>query len=202
MINKSTFVSLLFLLASSATWAAEAPTSQKMQGGVTVTQTAPNTVEASKTVEVQAKVLSVNKKTREITLKTMGGEEVSMVAGDEVKNFDQIKKNDMLKVNYLESLVLTLKKGGGQPVTVTENTDVSRAEPGQKPNLNVTNKVTARGTVIKIDNGKQDVTVRGPKRTVVLHIAKEDIFKGIKVGDQIETTYTEALAVSVETVKK
>ncbi|MDG0816872.1 hypothetical protein [Bdellovibrio svalbardensis] len=165
-------------------------------------RTGENTVEAKETVEVEAEVVSVNKKTREIKLKSSDGEVTSMIAGDEVKNFAQIKKGDRLKVRYFESLMLELKKGGAAPVAVTETSDISRASMGQKPGGMASAKVTARGTVMSLDAKTQSVTVKGPQRSVVLHVAKKDIFDKIKKGDQIEATYSEALAISVESVKK
>lgn len=165
-------------------------------------RTGENTVEAKKAVEVEAEVVSVNKKTREIKLKAADGEVTSMIAGDEVRNFEQIKKGDRLKVRYFESLMLELKQGGTAPVAVSESTDVERSRTGEKPGGMVSSKVTARGTVTSIDKKNQSVTVKGPQKTVVLHVAKKDLFDKIKKGDQIEATYSEALAVSVESVKK
>ncbi len=187
---------LLFCLSWSAARAAEPETNPIFE------KTGPNAMQTSAAVQVEAQVVSVNKKTREIKLKSQDGEMMSIVAGDEVKNFAQIKKGDHLRVRYFESLALQLKKGGGAPIEVTESTDAARAQAGQKPGGMVADTITARGTVTKVDSKTQSVTVKGPKRTVVLHIAKKDVFDDIKKGDQIEATYTEALAISVESVKK
>jgi Cu/Ag efflux protein CusF len=181
---------------SVPSFAAEAPVADAF------TRTGDNTLETSNVAEVEAQVVGVNKKTREIKLKTRDGETTSITAGKEVENFAQIKKGDWLKVRYYESLTLELKKGGGDPIVVSDTSDIVRAQPGQKPGAMAVDKVTARGTILKIDKKKQSVTVKGPERTVVLHVQKKDIFDKLKKGDQIEATYVEAVAVSVETVKK
>jgi Cu/Ag efflux protein CusF len=165
-------------------------------------RTGENTVSALNSLEMQAQVVSVDKKTREIQLKTEDGEITPIIAGPEVKNFSQIKKGDILKVHYMESLALELKKGGKEPIEVTRATDIDRAQVGQKPGAAVVDKVTSRGTVTKIDPKTQSVTVKGPNRTVTFRVEKKDLFNKIKTGDQIEATYTEAMAISVETVKK
>jgi hypothetical protein len=184
------------ILTSVGAYAAET------QNPVANEEKGPDAVEHSQTIQAEAKVMSVNKKTREIKLKTPSGEEMAITAGPEVRNFDQIKKGDTLKVNYFESLVFDLKKGGGAPETVNETSDLQRAPVGQKPGGVAVDKVKARGTITKLDKKTQEVTVRGPHRTISFHVNKPEVFKKLKVGDQIEATYTEALAVSVETTKK
>jgi hypothetical protein len=45
---------------------------------------------------------------------TKGEQTKVIVAGDEVKNFDQIKVGDQVIAKYTQELVMTLKKGGGE----------------------------------------------------------------------------------------
>ena len=56
--------------------------------------------------------------------------------------------------------------------------------------------------VIAIDAKTQTLTLKGPKQTVELRVPDPKQFKLVKVGDQIQATYTEAVAISVETPKK
>lgn len=168
----------------------------------TFKKTGENEYRASNVIEVEAQVVDVNKKTRDIKFKTKDGETTSVKAGNDIENFAQIKKGDNLKVRYLEALTLELKKGGGNPVAVSETSDIIRAEQGEKPGGMAMEKVTAMGTITKLDKKTQQVTVKGPKRTVVIHVQKKDIFDTLKKGDQIEATYVEALAVSVQPVTK
>ncbi len=165
-------------------------------------KTGENEYQVSNAIEVEAQVAEVNKKTRELKLKTKDGETTSLKVGPEVENFAQIKKGDMLKVRYLESLTLELKKGAGEPIVVSDTSDLLRAQPGKKPGAMTIDKISAVGTITKIDKKTQNVTVKGPKRTVVIHVQKKDVFDKLKKGDQIEATYIEAMAISVESVKR
>lgn len=187
-------LSLCVLVFATAAFAAE--------GDVVVTQTGQNSIEAVSATEVEAKVVKVDKKKRLLTLKKQSGEEVTINVDPEVQNFNQIKKGDILRVSYLESLAWELKKKNQDPIQVTEDTDLVRAAPGQKPGAMASKKITATGTVTKVDEKNHSVTVKGPKRTIVLQVPKPEVFKNIKVGDQIEATYTEALAISIDSVKK
>ena len=46
------------------------------------------------------------------------------------------------------------------------------------------------------------MTVKGPKRTVELKVKDPEQLKLIAKGDQIEATFTEAMAISVTPAKK
>ena len=50
----------------------------------------------------------------------------------------------------------------------------------------------------------QTVTLRGPERTIDLRVRDPNQFKLVKVGDQVQATFTHAVAISVEpaTAKK
>jgi Cu/Ag efflux protein CusF len=62
--------------------------------------------------------------------------------------------------------------------------------------------VTAVGDVTKVDAAAQTITVKGPQRTVELKVRDPEQFKLIKVGDQLEVTYTAAVALSVAPAPK
>jgi hypothetical protein len=56
--------------------------------------------------------------------------------------------------------------------------------------------------VIKVDAATQTITVKGPQRTIDLKVKDPEQFKLIKVGDQLEVTYTAAVALSVAPAPK
>lgn len=162
----------------------------------------PGAAGIAQTVEFSATITAIDKASRTLTLKGPKGEEAKVVAGPEVKNFDQLKVGDIVTAKYLESLVLELKKGGGLPVAKTEKSGVVAAKPGEKPAAMGGRQVTAVGNVTKIDAATQTVTIKGPERTVELKVRDPEQFKLIAVGDQIEATYTEAIAVAVTPAAK
>lgn len=162
----------------------------------------PGAAGVVKTVDFSASIVAIDKSTRTLTLKTVKDEEVNVVADSRVKNFDQLRVGDVVNGKYLEALVLELKKGGGLPVVKTEQGGFASSGPGAKPETLKGRQVTAVGDVIKIDPATQTITVKGPERTVDLHVRDPDQFRLIVVGDQIQATYSEALAVSVTPAPK
>jgi hypothetical protein len=190
----------LILLAAVASTVALAPCALA-QTGVAVTSE-PGKVSVTQTVEVSATITAIDKATRAITLKSAQGNEAKIVAGPEVRNFDQLKVGDVVNAKYLESLAMELKKGGGLAVAKTEKAGAVGAQPGATPAGMAGREVTVVGDVIALNPATQTVTVKGPQRTVQLVARDPEQFKRIAVGDQIQATYIEAFAVAVSPAAK
>ena len=189
-------IAAVLTLGAALALPASAQTSEVIAGK------APGAAGVARTIDVEATITHVDAKTREVTLKGPQGNEVVVVAGPEVKNFAQLKAGQTVALQYVESLVLELKKGGGAPVARTERSGVARAKPGEMPAGIGGRQVTVVGDVVGLDPATQTVTVRGPRRTVELDVRDPEQFKLIALGDQIEATYTEAVAISVSSAKK
>jgi hypothetical protein len=171
--------------------------------GGTVVASEPGRAAIVQAAEISARVVAIDKATRTVTLKGPQGNSVDIVAGDEVKNFDQIKLGDFVVARYAQALTLELRKTkvkAGEP-TVTEA--AARAKPGERPAGAVGREVHAIADVIGVDPKKSTITLKGPRGNVVtLNVQNPDQFKVVKKGDQVEVTYTEALALSVEPAPK
>ena len=166
-----------------------------------VTSSSPGKVGVAQTVDVSATITAIEKSSRTITLKGPKGDEVKVEAGPEVRNFDQLKVGDVVDMRYRETLAVELKKGGGMKVEKTEKAGAVGAKPGETPAGVVGRQVTVVGDVMRVDAATQTVTVKGPQRTVDLKVRDPEQFKLIAVGDQIQATYTEALALAVTPAK-
>lgn len=77
--------------------------------------------------------------------------------------------------------------------------EAARAKPGEQPAGAVARQITAIATVIALDPKKSTITLKGPRGNVMtLPVQNPVQFKVVKKGDQIEVTYTEAVAISLE----
>ena len=195
--------SRIALAVISAAFAATAFAQKPEAAGGTVVASEPGRAAIVRAAEISAQVVAIDKATRTVTLKGPQGNAVDIVAGDEVKNFDQIKLGDFVVARYAQALTLELKKTkvkAGEP-TVTEA--AARAKPGERPAGAVGREVHAIADVIGVDPKKSTITLKGPRGNVVtLNVQNPDQFKVVKKGDQVEVTYTEALALSVEPAPK
>ena len=188
--------SMMIVLLAAAVFALPAY-AQKAPMGAVVTASEPGKAAVVGTVKASAMVVQIDKATRTITLKGQGGKAFDLVAGDEVRNFDQLAVGDEVVVEYIRALTLELKKGGGIREK-TEKTDAVHAEPGQKPGGAVGRQITVMADVVDVNKKKKTISLKGPKgNVVVLDVQNQDHFKVVKKGDQVEDIYTEALAISV-----
>ena len=185
------------ILASTIAAAALAASPVLAQTGAAVVGKAPGKVAMAQTVKATATITAIDAATRAITLKGPKGNETVVTAGPEVKNFAQMKVGDQVTVEYVESLALELKKGGGAPVAATAKEGAAAAKPGERPGVVGGRQVTVVADVIDLNAETQVVTLKGPQRTVELKVRDPEQFKLIKKGDQVQATYTEAVAIAV-----
>ena len=184
------------LLAAALSLAIAA--SANAQTGGAVVGTAPGKAVIAETVKITATITAIDKATRDVTLRGPQGNELTVTAGPDVKNFDKLKVGDQVDMQYAEALTLELKKGGGKPVAKAEKADAVGAKKGETPGGAVGRQVTVVADVVALDPAKQIVTLKGPKQTVNLKVADPAQFKNIAKGDQVEATFTQAFAVAVE----
>jgi Cu/Ag efflux protein CusF len=184
------------LIALAAAAVLAAPALAQTGGGVVAT--APGKAVIAETVKISATITAIDKATRDVTLKGPQGNEMTVTAGPDVKNFDKLKVGDQVDMQYVEALTLELKKGGGKPVAKTEKADAVGAKKGETPGGAVGRQVTVVADVVALDPAKQIVTLKGPKQTVNLKVPDPAQFKNIAKGDQVEATFTQAFAVAVE----
>ena len=169
--------------------------------GAVVVQKDQGAVRAAKTVAVQGVITAIDQESRRLTIKGGGGNELSLVAGPEVKNFAQLKVGDIVTLKAIQSLALELKKGGTALRERVESTEAVQAKPGEKPMAGEATTVRAIADVTAVNKKTGMVTLRGPERTLDLQVKDKAILKDIAVGDQVEATYVEAVAISVKGAK-
>lgn len=171
------------------------------QTGAVIAGKGPGVAGVAQTIKITATITAIDKATRDVTLKGPQGNEVTVTAGPEVKKFDTLKVGDQVDVQYVEALTLELKKGGGMAVARTTQQGAVGSKPGEAASGAVGRQVTIVADVVGLDPAKQVVTLKGPQRTVDLKVPDPEQFKLIAKGDQVEATYTQALALAVDPKK-
>ena len=199
MNTKMKLALALVAAAFAATALAQKPDAK---GGAAIVS-APGMATMATTTELSAKVVAIDKATRTLTLKGQKGEAVDFVASADVKNFDQIKVGDMVVARYVQALTLELRNTKAAAGAPKVREEAVKAKPGEKPAVAGVREVTAIADVTAVDPKKSTITLKGPRGNVVtLDVQNPDQFKVVTKGDQVEVTYTEALALSVEPAPK
>jgi Cu/Ag efflux protein CusF len=169
---------------------------------------APTTVEtgrgwgvATTTTTTAARVAAIDPGSRRLDVLLADGRIMGLVAGSDVRRLDQVRVGDVIDVTFVESLVLELRKNGGATVARSEGTDMRRGPSGSAPSAVRQTDVTIIADVVAVDEALGTVTLRGPKATMALRIRDPKQLALVKPGDQVQATYTEAVAVSIDTVR-
>ena len=197
---RSAVVSLAFIALVPT--AVPAQSQVPASGGAVFTTTAPGKRTDERVAEISASVEAVDAANRAVTLKGPNGSPVTVAVGPDVKNFDQIKVGDSVFVRYFQALTLELKKAGKAMVERTESDAGETAQPGERPAMGGARQVHVVADVVALDPETQTVTLRGPTRVVDLQVHDPKQFALVSVGDQVEATYSEAAAISVEPAPK
>ena len=142
-------------------------------------------------------IVAIDQTNRMVTLKDKDGYTDSIYAGPEVKRFNELKVGDKVTVRYYESVVYQIQKPGATPVPSGEQAGIVRGK-GPKPGGTISRQITATVTVTAIDMKVPSVTIKMDDGSVSsFKVEDKKNLEGVKVGDRVQITYTEALAISV-----
>lgn len=163
-----------------------------------VTERSPGRVMQTNTATATAIVDKIDQKNRIVTLRMADGRKETLRAGDEVRNLAQVKVGDEVLVGYLESVAIEVNKSGGELGAVA-GADAARAPLGEKPAGVAAQSIKVTAKIVKIDREHDEVTLEGKEgNRAVIDIRDPQHYEAIAVGDLVDITYTEAVAVSVE----
>ncbi|WP_163340731.1 EipA family protein [Desulfopila sp. IMCC35008] len=142
-------------------------------------------------------VVGIDKDTRVITLKNEAGESYEFIAGHEVMNFDQIKRGDMVIMEYYSGFAFALEpKGSGLKEKASVLT-IQVAKSGEKPGMKITGARYVAAEIVSIDKEHGVVILEGTDHVLALKVSDSINLADLQEGQKIEALYTESYAVSV-----
>ena len=153
------------------------------------------------TQTISATVEAINTTTRTLTMKGPKGNFVDIVVPETVKRFAEIKVGDTLTARYYENLVIRKKAPGEKDV----DTAAEGVTPGgaAKPAGTAAKQRTITATITALDPKVPSITFSGPNKwTYSARIEDKKVLDQVKVGDKVDLTWTEALLLSFDIVKK
>lgn len=171
---------------------------QNAPQGAAIAATAPGQAAVAEGIQLQGKIKSIDKKSRTVVIVGAQGNEISMTLGEEARNFNQLRVGDLVTLTYVQALALELRKVENKVKSErVESEEAVRSKLGDKPAGAIKRSIRVIADVVAVNPKAKTVTLRGPKQTVELAIEDPAQFKEIKVGDQVEALYTEAVALEV-----
>ena len=152
----------------------------------------------AKSVTVRGTVAAVDKENGTVTLKGPKGRTVTLDVKDPEK-LEAIKAGDPVVARYMEAVAFQIKPAGTATAgTTTQESRVS-SKPGETPAGAIGREITVTAPITAIDKKANTVTIKGPEGNSATVKAKDPKnLERIKVGDMVEMTYAQALAVSLD----
>jgi hypothetical protein len=151
--------------------------------------------------EFTATVTAMEKEQRLLSLQDEAGRSTTIFVGPEVRNYEQIKVGDKVVATYQEAIAAAVTRPDQSVKQAEFDVASQRAKPGEAPHGEIAASMIATVTIDAVDTQSNTLTFRrddGMVRTVHVEDAGARKFiKGLKQGDLVTVTYTEALAISV-----
>ena len=154
------------------------------------------------TVSATATIQAIDQTGRTITLRNEDGTEEAFYVPPEIKRFSELKVGDKVKARYYESYVFQLRKPGDKaPAPVDQAAKVTKGS-GASPSATVARQMSATVEVLSVNPSVPSITVKtADGHTVTRKIDNPKNLEGVKPGDKIDITYTQAAMVEVVPVK-
>ncbi len=158
-----------------------------------------NAVQLSGTVNLTAKVVALDPGTRTVSLVGPSGRVVQIVAGDEVRDFNQIKTGDTVEATFYQSVALYLGDPANKP-EVTASEVMASAEKDGKPMVMKLGTLDVSAVVRGVDEPNRLLTLETPEGNWVTTWVDPSVntLDGVKVGDTVHARVTRSLAIEVK----
>lgn len=166
-------------------------------------KTPPPTLTETKLSRLTVPVSAVNHKKRTITFKDTNGTPVELEVAAAVRNLKRIKAGDLVTLEYLETMVLTVAKPAERKGATSSVEKVRIAPPGGKPITLHLGTVETSATVAGINHENRVVNLKLPNGVVQSYFIPRHVkdLETVKKGDQVAVRYTKAVCIKVSKTK-
>ena len=184
------------LFATLATAWAQASTTTEKAPAPAKTDRLPGRSEAVAT-KVHGTVDAVDKEKGTVTLK--GPKRTLTLAVKDKSKLDAIKVGDPVVATYIEAVAFQVRKAGSGTPGVSVKEERVTSKSGETPAGAVAREIAVTATIDAIDKKAQTVTIKGPEGNAeTIKVKNPKNLEGVKVGDLVDITYTQALAVALD----
>ena len=161
-------------------------------------------VDVEQTTTLVGVVETVDPASREVLLRGQAGAQsgalLTMIAGRAVQRLNQIRPGDRVTVSYFQAIAAQAVRplaGAAQPFA-----GMTIAREANRPGGEVTRVRSGCVTITAVDQATATVSFTAPggiSRTVVAQNPQLQSFvRSLRVGEQVDMVYEEALAISIE----
>ncbi|MDM0033072.1 hypothetical protein QTI33_13135 [Variovorax sp. J22P271] len=152
----------------------------------------------SAVLSVTGEITAVDVANRIVSIKGPRGNINDLRVDPAVRNLEQVKVGDRVRLSYRIGVAVALVKGGDGIRQRVETDAAAVAEKGARPGGVAVNRTTLVANVFSINRKKNIVTLRGASGQLVdVHVRDPKALQDVKVGDQVVANITESVALRV-----
>jgi Cu/Ag efflux protein CusF len=167
-----------------------------------ITPLSAQKIEQSGNISKSATIVAIDHTKRIVTLKDADGNVEDIECGPEIKRFSELKVGDSVTFSYHAAVVLQVAKAGSAGAAAQSSVATVQGQ-GVKPSGAITHQRQATVTVEAIDPAFPSIKVKmADGHSMSAKVEDRKNLEGLKVGDKINVTFTEALMVTVDAPKK
>jgi hypothetical protein len=149
-------------------------------------------------VELRAVVIGVDQKHRLLALESDDGGRMVLPVAEEFRDFERARVGDQVVVSYTEAIAWQVKPADNGAPGVSTRETLSNPRPGEAPGGAIERALTITATITALDVARGTVTLTGPQgRSQTFKVHRPADLEKLRVGDLVDITYSEALAVGV-----
>jgi hypothetical protein len=153
-------------------------------------------------ISKSATITAINHTTRVVTLKDAQGNVEDILCGPDIKRFNELKVGDTVTFSYHAAVAFQIVKPGAKGGAASAAASTVRGE-GVQPSAAVTRQQKKTVTVEGIDAAAPSITVKtADGQKITAQVEDKKYLEGLKIGDSVEITFTEAFMVTVDAPKK
>jgi hypothetical protein len=171
--------------------------------------TACQSIDVQQTTTANGVIETVDPASRELLLRGDSGSQsgilLSMVVGPQVQRLSELRSGDHVKVVYYQALAAQMVNVFSSSSQPFEGVSLDRRETAERPGGTVTRVRRGRVVITAVYPSLNAVSFVGPNNMVRTVFPKnpqvQSFIRTLKVGDQVDVVYEEALAISVEPMR-
>ena len=152
----------------------------------------------SAVLSVTGEITAVDVANRIVSIKGPRGNINDLRVDPAVRNLEQVKVGDRVRLSYRIGVAVALVKGGDGIRERVETDAAAVAQKGARPGGVAVNRTTIVANVFSLNRKKNIVTLRGTSGQLVdVHVRDPKALKDVNVGDQVVANITESVALRV-----
>ena len=149
-------------------------------------------------VEIRAVVIGVDQQRRLIALESDDGERMVLPVAEQFRDFEHARVGDQVVISNTKAIAWQVKPSAKGASGMSTRETLTNPAPGEARGGAIERAVTVTATITAMDVARGTVTVTGPQgKSLTFAVHKPSDLEKVRVGDLVDTTYSEALAVGV-----